>query len=78
MINPYFFTNENLKICFKLNLESHNINPAISILTITPIYPYFCIETRYISRILKEMATIYAGLVKRFMFEYHKKFSASL
>ena len=31
MINPYFFTDENLKIGFKINLESHNVNHANSL-----------------------------------------------
>ena len=30
MINPYYFLDENLKIGFKINLESHNINHANS------------------------------------------------
>ena len=29
MINPYYFLDENLKIGFKINLESHNIIHAI-------------------------------------------------
>ena len=36
MINPYYFIDENLKNGFKINLESHNISHANSILTITP------------------------------------------
>ena len=53
MINPYFFSDGILKIGFKINLESHNINHAKSILTITPIYPDFGIETRNITKNLK-------------------------
>ena len=33
MINPYFFINKDLKNIFKIKLESHNINHAVSILT---------------------------------------------
>ena len=38
MINPYCFTDENIKKGFKIVLESHNINHENSILTITPIF----------------------------------------
>ena len=41
MINPYYFIDKNLKIGFKINLESHNINHSNSIFTITPIFPEF-------------------------------------
>ena len=46
MINPYNFIDENLKIGFKVNLESHNINHANSILTTIPVYTDLGIETR--------------------------------
>ena len=36
MINPYCFIDENVKIGFKINLDSHSFNHANSILTITP------------------------------------------
>ena len=45
MNNPYSFTNGNLRIGFKINLENININHANSVLTITQIYPDFGIET---------------------------------
>ena len=50
MINPYYFIDENLKNGFKNNLESHNINHANSILTITPNFPEFGIDFRYIKK----------------------------
>ena len=50
MINPYYFIDENLKNGFKNNLESHNINHANSILTITPNFPEFGIILRYIKK----------------------------
>ena len=56
MVNPCFF-DENLKICFKINLESHNIIHANSILYVIPIHPDSGIETRYTNKILSEMAT---------------------
>ena len=59
-INPYYFIDENLKIGFKISLESHNINRANSILTITHNFPEFGIEFRYINKIIKELYVIYA------------------
>ena len=58
MINPYYFTDDKLKIGFKTNLESHNINHAISILTITPIFQEFGIDIRYITEVIKEYSGI--------------------
>ena len=46
LINGYYFINEILKIGFKINVESHNINHASSILTVTPKYPDLCFETK--------------------------------
>ena len=78
MITPsYYFIAKNLKTGFKVIRESHNINHANSFLTITPIYPDFGIETRYINKNLKEMATICARLIKQFKFKHHILLSAS-
>ena len=66
MINPDYFIDENLKICFKINLESHNINHANSLLTIEANFPDIGMETRYVNKILKEMATIYARLINQY------------
>ena len=38
MINPYYFTDRNLKVGFKINLDSHHFFHANSKLTITPNY----------------------------------------
>ena len=46
VINPYYFIVEKLKIGFKINLETHNINHANSILTIIPNFPDSGIGTR--------------------------------
>ena len=64
MIIPYYFIDDNLKIGFKINLNSHNISHADSLLTFAPSFPDMGIETRYFNKILKEMATVYAGLKK--------------
>ena len=77
MINPYYFIDENLKKGFKINLESHNVEHANSLLTIEPNFPDIGIETRYVNKILKEMATIYARLINQYKFKYHIIFSAS-
>ena len=53
MINRYYFTDRNLKVRFKNNLDSHHINNANSKLTVIPNYPEFGIETRYITKIMK-------------------------
>ena len=77
MINPYYFNDENLKIGFKINLESHNFSHANSILTITPNFPDFGIEFRYINKIVKELSVIYARLINQYKFKYHTLISAS-
>ena len=76
-INPYYFDDENLKIGFKINLESHNNNHANSLLIFVPKFTDIGIETRYISKILKKMATIYARLKNQYKFKCHILFSTS-
>ena len=68
MINSYYFIDENLKNGFKINLESHNINHAKSILTIKPNFPEFGIEFRYINKIVKKLSKIYARLINQYIF----------
>ena len=77
LINPYYFIDENLKIGFKINLESHNISHANSISTITPNFPDIGIELRYINKIIKEMSVIYARLINQYKYKYHTIFSAN-
>ena len=77
MINPYYFIDENLKNGSKINLESHNISHANSILTITPNFPEFGIEFRYIIKIIRKLSVIYARLINQYKFKYHTLFSAS-
>ena len=54
MINRYYFLDENLKICFKINLESHNNSHANFILTITTNFAEFGIKFRYNNKIIKD------------------------
>ena len=77
MINPYYFIDKNLKIGFKINLESHNFSQANSVLTILPKFSEFGIEFRYINKIVKELSFIYARLINQYKFKYHTLFSAS-
>ena len=70
MFNPYYFTDRNLKVGFKINLDSHHINHANSKLTITPNYPEFGIEVRYIKKTMKELSFIYARLTAQHKFKY--------
>ena len=53
MLNHYYFTDRKLRVGFKINLDSHNINHANFKLTITPLYIEFGIETRYIKESFK-------------------------
>ena len=76
MINPYYFIDKNLKIGFKIILESHNFSHANSILSILK-FPEFGIEFRYINKIVKELSVIYATLINQYKFKYHTLFSAS-
>ena len=64
-INPYYFTDRNLKVGFNITLESHHINHANSKLIIKPNYPEFGIEVRYINKIMKELSIIYARLINQ-------------
>ena len=76
MINPYYFTDRNLKVGFKINLDSHNLHHANSKITITPYHPEFGIEFRYINKIVRELAVIYARLINQYKFKYQVVFSA--
>ena len=69
MINWGYFTGENLKIGFKINLDSRNNNHVNSQLTSEPSLPEFGIELRYFNTILKEFAVIYARLINQCRFQ---------
>ena len=38
-LDPYYITDRNLRVGFKIDLDSHHINQSNSKLTITPKYP---------------------------------------
>ena len=70
IIYPYYFTDRNLKVGFKLNLDSHHINHATSKLTIIPNYPEFGIEVGYNKKIVKELSVNYARVKNQNIFKY--------
>ena len=76
MINPYYFTDRNLQVGFKIDLDSHHINHLNSKITITPNFKELGIEVRYINKILKELSIIYARLINQYKFRYQTIFSA--
>ena len=76
MIIPYYFTDRNLEVGFNINLDSHNLHHTNSKLTITPYHPECGIEVRYINKIMKELAVIYARLKNQYEFKYQTVFSA--
>ena len=76
MINPYYFIDRNLQVAYKINLDSHHINHLNSKLTISSNFENTGIEFRFINKIMREMAIIYARLINQFKFKYQVVFSA--
>ena len=76
MINPYYFTDIALPVGLKIFLDSHILHHKNSKLTITPNYPEFGIEVRYIIKIMKELSIIHARLINQYKFRYQTVFSA--
>ena len=77
MINPYYFTDRNLKVAYKINLDRHNLNHTNSKLTITPTFQELGIEFRFNNKIMKELSVIYARLINQYNFRYQTVFSAT-
>ena len=76
MISPYYFTDRNLKVGFKISLYNHHINHANSKITITANYPEFGIEVRRFKEIMKKLSVTYARLINQYKFKYQTIFSA--
>ena len=76
MLIPYYFTDRTLKVGFKINLNSHHVNHANSKVSFTPNYPEIGIEFRYINKIMKELAMIYARIKNQYIFKYQTVFLA--
>ena len=78
MLKPHYFTDRALRIRDNINLGSHHFNHANSKLTSYPNYPEVGIETRYLSKILKEMAILSARFINQNKLNYQTVFSARL
>ena len=76
MLNPYYFSDRKLQVAYKINLDSHNINHAISKLTITPNFENIGLEFIFNNKIMREMSIIYARLINQYKFKYQCVFSA--
>ena len=76
MINPYYFSDRNLQVAYKINLDSHHINHLNSKLTISSNFENTGIEFRFINKIMREMAIIYARLINQYKFRYQTVFLA--
>ena len=76
MINPYYFSDRNLQVAYKINLDSHHINHLNSKLTITSNFENIGIEFRFINKIMREMSIIYARLLNQYKIRYQTVFSA--
>ena len=76
MLNPYYFTDRNLKVGFNNTLESHHNNHANFKLNVKPNYPEFGIEFRYVNKIMKKFSVTYARIIIQYKFRYQTVFSA--
>ena len=76
MLNPYYFTDKNLKNGFKFKLDSHHTNHANFNITIIRNYPEFGIDVRYNIKINKELSVFYARIINHYNFGCEKVFSA--
>ena len=76
MINPYYFSDRNLQVAYKINLDSHHINHLNSKLTISSNFENTGIEFRYFNKIMREMSIIYARLINQYKFRSQTVFSA--
>ena len=76
MINPYYFSDRNLKVAYKINLDSHHINHLNSKLTISSNFENTGMKFRFINKIMREMSIIYARLINQYKFRYQVVFSA--
>ena len=75
MLNPYYFTERNIRVGFDITLEKHHIDHANSKI-IKPNYTEFGIEIRYFNKIMKDLSVIHAGLINQYKFRYQTEFPA--
>ena len=74
MLNPYYFSDRNLKVAYKINLDSHHIIHLNSKITITSNFQDTGIEFRFNKKIMREMSIIYARLINQYKFRYQAVF----
>ena len=74
MLNPYYFSDRNLKVAYKIHLDGHHINHLNSKITITSNFQDTGIEFRFINKIMREMSIIYARLINQYKFRYQVVF----
>ena len=74
MINPYYFSDRNLKVAYKINLDGHHINRLISKITNTSNFQDTVIEFRLNNKTMREMSNIYARLINQYKFRYQVVF----
>ena len=74
MLNPYYFSDKNLKVAYKINLDSHHINHLNSEITITSNFQDTGIEFRFNNKIMREISIIYARLINQYKFRYQVVF----
>ena len=74
MTNPYYFTDRALQVGFNITVDSHHNNHANSILTIKPSYSE--IQTTFVRKIFREMASVYARFLNQYKFKHQTVFSA--
>ena len=77
-INPSYVTDGNLKVEFKIKLDTNKKNHGKSKLTIPPNYHVFGIEVRYINKIIREFSVNYARLINQNKFEYKTVFFSKI
>ena len=76
MLNPYYFTDRALQVCFNISLHSNHVNHANSKIIIKPNFLDFGIEFRYIIKIMRGLSVIYARIINQYKFKYQTVFSA--
>ena len=76
MLHPYYFSDRNLKIAYKINLDSHHINHLNPKITISSNFQDTGIEFRFINNTMSEKSFIYARLINQYKFRYQVVFSA--
>ena len=75
MLNPCYFTDGTKQVGCHITLDSHHINLSNSKLPVNLFHKDNGIETRFIIKVLKEMATIYVRIINQYRLKNHTVFS---